>query len=876
MYLSYYNLKKKPFQTTTNPNYFWHGDKYKAALEYLNKGVAENERALLLTGDTGLGKTTLVNYLINSLDDEIIVCPILNPLLESMDFYRAIGNAFSIEKEFSGKEDFISEVKFFLTIAHSQKKKALLVIDEAHLLDLELLQDISALLDLAGESTPLQVLFVAQKEFEVTLRDPSASWLDEKIKVRYRLEPFTEEETAEYIRYQLMQAGATRDIFGTSAIQKIFVYSGGYPRVINNICDLALVDGYGEGADFIDSSVIRECGEKLIFPNEGSEKKKAKKKQKIKEKAAKRRNKISKSTGEQKDRSGLLIGGTVFTSFLVLFLTGAGYLYMTGYFDNKLPEITSNVNDSANEAEQVAPAFISSETEQKADVNNTPQEFDPSVQKEGYETEPSLPEPPLREAEEVAAPAVQQIEIQPIDVIPEEIKPEFEIVQNTEPAEPPIAEYLPQVEPEEENIIAESNIPQEQDNSIPESDPVESEQPEYKPLPVINPTTNKITPEPSVEPDTSHQEAVTVVNEPSSSDVVTQTAVETDFPVVAEIIMPEVASEAPVIAEDDVSDAASEKSQKVEQERDSQDSPTVEINSSKSKTPEKEESEENMSARQLSQRSYEHLSRKEFDKAIYYATVAIHKNPKLVSPYVNRSWAYVIKKEYEKAIKDGNVALQLDPENSFAYNNRGLAFELSGRTEEALSDYKIACEMGVEVSCNNQKDLFEEGRISRMTAQGRKNLEQGKLDAAFELAYDVLQEEPDNKDAKDIRSRALSGMNIHQKAQEWTQKSYEHLLKKDFTAVIKTASIAIEINSELTSPYINRAWAYSETGMYDKAIEDCNIVLTLDRNNVLALNNKGLAFERSGRLELARAEYKAACDLGLGVGCSNFKLLEGE
>ncbi len=155
----------------------------------------------------------------------------------------------------------------------------------------------------------------------------------------------------------------------------------------------------------------------------------------------------------------------------------------------------------------------------------------------------------------------------------------------------------------------------------------------------------------------------------------------------------------------------------------------------------------------------------------------------------------------------------------------------------------------------------------------KKYRDESKIETSNELSYDANLNYQGNSDTQDFQVQAISVMDRQQKAKKWTQKSYEYLMKNDFTTAIKAASIAIDLDSKQVSPYINRAWAYSETGVYDKAIEDCNIALALDSDNALAYNNKGLAYEKSQRPRLALTEYKKACDLGLNEGCANYRAI---
>ena len=142
MYLAYYNLKEKPFQISTDPKFLWLGEKHKEALAALKYGIINDKGFLLLTGDIGTGKTTLVNALINSLGEDIIVAKFSHPVLEKLDFFNFIGNVFNMNRKFASKGEFLFHLKNFLNDTYQQNKKVLLIIDEAQKLSQELLQEI--------------------------------------------------------------------------------------------------------------------------------------------------------------------------------------------------------------------------------------------------------------------------------------------------------------------------------------------------------------------------------------------------------------------------------------------------------------------------------------------------------------------------------------------------------------------------------------------------------------------------------------------------------------------------------------------------------------------------------------------------------------
>lgn len=270
MYLSYYNLNKKPFQISTDPKFLWIGEKHKEALAILSYGILDNKGFLFLTGDVGTGKTTIINALINNLDDDVIAAHVPDPGLEDLDFFNFIANVFSIDKKFSTKGEFLNHLRKFLNDAYSKNKKVLLIIDEAQRLKSELLEEIRLLSNIERQDTKLlNIFFVGQKEFNNILIEPENRALRQRITINYHIEPLTENETKEYIKHRLNIAGSKRNIFSSSAIGEIFSLSKGFPRLINIICDLALLTGYVKEQKTINElTLIKECAKELQIPTE--------------------------------------------------------------------------------------------------------------------------------------------------------------------------------------------------------------------------------------------------------------------------------------------------------------------------------------------------------------------------------------------------------------------------------------------------------------------------------------------------------------------------------------------------------------------------------------------------------------------------------
>jgi general secretion pathway protein A len=264
MYLDHYKLHLKPFQISTDPKFLWLGEKHQEALAVLKYGILDNKGFLLLTGDVGTGKTTLLNALVDSLGDDVLVAMVADPGLAKMDFFNFIADSFGLHTRFKSKGEFLIYLKNFLMDLNRHNKQALLIIDECQHLNQKLLEEVRLLSNIEKASTKLiNIFFVGQSEFNNIILRPHNRAIRQRITINYNISSLSEAETSEYIRFRLGVAGSEETIFTSTAIEEVYKFSNGYPRLINIICDQALLTGFVKEKKHVDEKIVAECAGEL-------------------------------------------------------------------------------------------------------------------------------------------------------------------------------------------------------------------------------------------------------------------------------------------------------------------------------------------------------------------------------------------------------------------------------------------------------------------------------------------------------------------------------------------------------------------------------------------------------------------------------------
>ncbi|MBA4392123.1 MAG: peptidoglycan-binding protein [Desulfobacca sp.] len=272
MYEEFFSLTKKPFSIVPDPGFFYLSPGHREALAHLVYGIKSDGGFVLLTGDIGTGKTTACRRLLDLLTEEFDVAMIYNPNLTVEELLATICDEFGIsypEGNLSIKV-FVDRINEYLLDVRAKGRRAVLILEEAQNLKPEVLEQIRLLTNLeTNEHKLLQVIMIGQPELNKVLLQPQLRQLSQRVTARYHLGPLSKEEIPSYVDYRLTVAGLVRgQLFPPQTLKKLFRLSGGLPRLINVICDRALLGAYVQGKDRVDRKTLIKAARE-IFGEEG-------------------------------------------------------------------------------------------------------------------------------------------------------------------------------------------------------------------------------------------------------------------------------------------------------------------------------------------------------------------------------------------------------------------------------------------------------------------------------------------------------------------------------------------------------------------------------------------------------------------------------
>ena len=255
MHEEYYGFTEKPFSLTPDPKYLYKSESHANAFDLLQYAIRRREGFVVVTGDIGTGKTTLCRAILDQLDRRTFTALVLNPFLSEEDLLRLILQDFGVVSRDEikrgrlagvSKQELIDTLNEFLLSLLPLRAGALLIIDEAQNLPRQVLEQIRILSNLETDKEKLlQIVLVGQLNLKELLRSPDLRQLDQRVSIRYELEPLTREETSAYVAHRLTIAGGGSVVsFSPKALELVHRYTGGIPRLINLVCDRALLGGY--------------------------------------------------------------------------------------------------------------------------------------------------------------------------------------------------------------------------------------------------------------------------------------------------------------------------------------------------------------------------------------------------------------------------------------------------------------------------------------------------------------------------------------------------------------------------------------------------------------------------------------------------------
>lgn len=270
MYTQYFGLTDKPFAIAPNPRYLYMSELHREALAHLIYGIQSDGCFILLTGDVGTGKTTVCRCLFELLPENTDIALILNPKLTVSELLKTICEELAIPgtSDAPSNKNFIDAITQHLLQAHAKGRRTALVIDEAQNLAADVLEQLRLLTNLETDTQKLlQIILLGQPELRLMLSNSQMAQVGQRITSKYHLKPLGPADVRIYIQHRLKIAGGRADrLFSDKAIDHIIKLSKGIPRVINLLCDRALLGAYAEGTDHVSLRIMKKAGREIVEP----------------------------------------------------------------------------------------------------------------------------------------------------------------------------------------------------------------------------------------------------------------------------------------------------------------------------------------------------------------------------------------------------------------------------------------------------------------------------------------------------------------------------------------------------------------------------------------------------------------------------------
>lgn len=267
MYLEFFKLREPPFQLTPDSDFLYLSEAHARAKAYMDYSIRNKDGFVVITGEVGAGKTTLIRKLLSEFDENVVVAKIFQTQLNEVEFLQAVLVEFGLTPFNAGKVQLMDMLREFLVESFLKHKQLVLIVDEAQNLSQRVLEEIRMLSGLETEKQKmLHVVLVGQPEMNATLDSPEMAQLLQRVRLRFHLTALSEAETKDYIQHRLRVAGCTRNLFHRDTIPLIYQYTGGIPRLINTLCDTAMMCAFADDQTEIDRSTMVNAITELQWP----------------------------------------------------------------------------------------------------------------------------------------------------------------------------------------------------------------------------------------------------------------------------------------------------------------------------------------------------------------------------------------------------------------------------------------------------------------------------------------------------------------------------------------------------------------------------------------------------------------------------------
>jgi general secretion pathway protein A len=260
VYYKHYGMKEQPFQLAPDPNFIYLSKVHRRARAYMEYTVLNRDSFVVITGEIGSGKTTLIHDLLANMDSNVIVAKIHQTQLDELEFYQAVLVQFGLKPFHASKVELLGMLNNFLMEKSNQGKQVVLIIDEAQNLSSRVLEEVRLMTGLETDKGKIfNLILVGQPELKEIIESPGMEQLNQRIRFRFHLDALSETETREYINHRLNVAGlGDENLFNRNTIPVIHQYTGGIPRLINILCDTALISAFVDSKSKITVKMIEE------------------------------------------------------------------------------------------------------------------------------------------------------------------------------------------------------------------------------------------------------------------------------------------------------------------------------------------------------------------------------------------------------------------------------------------------------------------------------------------------------------------------------------------------------------------------------------------------------------------------------------------